>query len=187
MTGVNMNYSHMWSAADGTKNYDIYGVTVSEVEVDVLTGAFQIVRVDLMEDCGQSMSPEVDIGQAEGAFMMGLGYFTSEEITFDPDTGSMLNHRTWTYKPPGAKDIPQDFRVYFKKNAPNPFGILKSKATGEPPLCMSASVAFAIREAVMAARKEAGKTDEDWVDMDLPFTVERIWLNGLACREMYTI
>ncbi|KAF6204371.1 hypothetical protein GE061_002712 [Apolygus lucorum] len=187
MTGVNMNYSHMWSTADGTQNYDIYGVTVSEVEVDVLTGAYQIVRVDLMEDCGQSMSPEVDIGQAEGAFIMGLGYFMTEEITFDPDTGSMLNHRTWTYKPPGAKDIPGDFRVYFKKNAPNPFGILKSKATGEPPLCMSASVAFAVREAVMAARKDAGKTDEDWVDMDLPYTVERIWLNGLATREMYTI
>lgn len=31
------------------------------------------------------------------------------------------------YKPPGAKDIPIDFRVELRKNAPNPFGVLHSK------------------------------------------------------------
>jgi hypothetical protein len=31
------------------------------------------------------------------------------------------------YKPPGAKDIPIDFRVELRKNAPNPFGVLRSK------------------------------------------------------------
>ncbi|BES97397.1 2 iron, 2 sulfur cluster Hypothetical protein [Nesidiocoris tenuis] len=187
MSSVNLTYSYMWSKDSGTMPYFIYGTTVTEVEVDVLTGQYQILRVDLMEDCGQSMSPEVDVGQAEGAFIMGLGYFTSEELVHDSDTGVLLTNRTWNYKPPGAKDIPQDFRVYFKKNAPNPYGILKSKATGEPPLCMSASIAFALREAVIAARKEAGKKDEDWIDMDLPYTVERVWLNSLAGKEYFTI
>lgn len=48
-----------------------------------------------MEDAGQSMSPYVDIGQLEGAFVMGLGYFTSEELIYDKGTGKLLTDRTW--------------------------------------------------------------------------------------------
>jgi hypothetical protein len=33
------------------------------------------------------------------------------------------------YKPPGVKDIPIDFRVYLRKKAPNPFGVLRSKGS----------------------------------------------------------
>jgi hypothetical protein len=33
------------------------------------------------------------------------------------------------YKPPGVKDIPIDLRVYFRRKAPNPFGVLRSKGT----------------------------------------------------------
>lgn len=43
--------------------FPAYGITVSEVEIDVLTGELEIVRVDLIEDVGLSISPEVDVGQ----------------------------------------------------------------------------------------------------------------------------
>lgn len=58
---------------------------------------------------------------------MGLGYWTSEKVVYDPESGKLLTDRTWTYKPPGIKDIPADFRVYFRRNYNNPFGVLKSK------------------------------------------------------------
>ncbi|KAL1494021.1 hypothetical protein ABEB36_009694 [Hypothenemus hampei] len=54
------------------KPYKIYGVCASQVELDVLTGQYQITRLDLLQDIGEIMNPTSDIGQIEGAFTMGL-------------------------------------------------------------------------------------------------------------------
>ena len=129
---------------------------MSEVEVDILTGEHHVVRVDLLEDAGLSTNPSVDIGQVEGSFIMGLGMWTSEQIKHDPVTGDLLTKNTWEYKPPAAKDIPQDFRVTLLKNARNPNGVHSSKATGEPGLLMAISVLFALRNALESARQDAG-------------------------------
>ncbi|KAJ8719472.1 hypothetical protein PYW08_011647 [Mythimna loreyi] len=173
--GVDLQASYMYSSTSGVKPYDIYGVCALEVEVDILTGNHDIRRVDLLEDTGRSLSPLIDVAQIEGAFVMGLGYWTSEKIIYDPDSGKMLTDRTWTYKPPGIKDIPADFRVYFRRNSKNPNGVLQSKATGEPALCLASVLSHALREAIRAARLEAGYEDQ-WLEIPNPHTVENIFM-----------
>ncbi|XP_075216126.1 xanthine dehydrogenase-like [Lycorma delicatula] len=183
---VNLYVNHMYKPNEDLKEYNIYGVTILEVEVDILTGQNQILRVDLVEDAGQSLSPQVDIGQVEGAFVMGLGYYLTELLVYDKDTGKILTDRTWTYKPPGAKDIPIDFRVTLLRKSDNPFGVYRSKATGEPPLNMSVAVIFAIRNALESARKDSGKI-EDWFNLANPLTHEQIWLSALTDIKSMTL
>ncbi|XP_011498418.1 PREDICTED: xanthine dehydrogenase/oxidase-like [Ceratosolen solmsi marchali] len=156
---VDLCASFMFTVDQELKPYPLYAVAVSEVEVDVLTGQHLIRRVDILEDTGVSLNPKIDVGQVEGAFVMGIGYWTCEDLIFDPETGALTNYRTWNYKVPGAMDIPIDFRISFNRKVINPVGILRSKAIGEPPLCLSCSVPIAIRHALDSARADAGNKD----------------------------
>lgn len=76
--------------------------------------------------------------------------------------GELLTNRTWNYKTPGAKDIPIDFRVKFieTENKNNNFGVLRSKATGEPSLTLSVVVVSALRHALTSVLKDNGHPDE---------------------------
>lgn len=182
-SNVDLIARHCYTSKDSLKGYVIHGATVSEVEVDVLTGEKLIRRVDLLEDAGQSISPLVDIGQVEGAFVMGIGLWTSEKIIYDPATGKKLTNGTWHYKPPLNTDIPVDFRVSLLRNAAQTSGVLRSKATGEPPLCMAVSVFFALRNAIDAARSDAGNSE--WFQMDCPGTIDKLHKMMLVKPEQF--
>lgn len=68
---------------------------MTEVEVDVLTGEKNVRRVDILEDMGTSLNPVVDVGQLEGAFVMVLGLWLTEQLKFNPETGRLLTADTW--------------------------------------------------------------------------------------------
>lgn len=123
---VDLAATFMYKASD-LKEYDIWAASSCEIEVDLLTGSILLKRVDILEDVGESLSPGIDVGQIEGAFVMGLGYWLTESLVYNRVSGELLTNRTWTYKPPGAKDIPLDFRVNFIRKSSNKFGVLRSK------------------------------------------------------------
>jgi xanthine dehydrogenase/oxidase len=164
--------------------YFTYSVGVSEVEIDVLTGEHTIVRSDVVYDCGKTINSGLDYGQVEGGFVQGIGNVTCEELYHGPH-GELIADGTWNYKIPCSHSIPLEFNVYILDYVPSPdaktpldsYGIHSAKSTGEPPLVLSASVFFAIRHAIAAARAESGSTD--WFDLPAPATVERI---QQACR-----
>lgn len=128
--------------------YFTYGAAVSEVVIDTLTGESRVLRADILQDCGNSLNPAIDLGQIEGAFVQGQGWLTSEELVWD-DRGRLMTHGPSTYKIPGSRDVPHVFNVHILEDAPNrEETIFHSKAVGEPPLMLALSVWLAIRDAV---------------------------------------
>jgi xanthine dehydrogenase large subunit len=49
----------------------------------------------LIEDVGKSLNPLVDLGQVEGSLIMGMGWWTTEEIINHPRTGKLLTKNSW--------------------------------------------------------------------------------------------
>ncbi|CAL8070104.1 unnamed protein product [Orchesella dallaii] len=169
---VNLTASYTPTRKDDLKGYDVWVVCANEVEIDVLTGEYKILRTDVYEDVGRSLSPAIDMGQIEGGYIFGQGYWTTEKIIYDENTGKLLTNGTWDYKPPECKDIPQDFRVTLLSNQHNAQGVLGSKATGEPVTDAAFGVVLAMRNAIASARADAGNTD--WFQMSGPVTPEDI-------------
>ncbi|XP_070813717.1 xanthine dehydrogenase/oxidase [Chaetodon trifascialis] len=161
-------------------NYFSYGVACSEVEVDCLTGAHKNLSTTIVMDVGHSLNPAIDIGQVEGGFMQGLGLFTLEELHYSPQ-GVLLTRGPGSYKIPAFGDIPTQLTVSLLRDAPNDKAIFASKAVGEPPLFLAASVFFAIKDAISAARAESGISGP--FRLDSPASAERI---RNACCDRFT-
>ncbi len=141
-----------WDKRTGRGNpfyYYSFGMAVTEVLVDVLTGQHTILRTDILHDVGDSLNPGIDIGQLEGGYVQGVGWCTTEEIKWD-DQGNLLTHSPDTYKIPSVRDIPRDFRVALLQGVPNPNTIRKSKAVAEPPFMLALSCWLAMKDAVSA-------------------------------------
>jgi xanthine dehydrogenase large subunit len=139
-----------WDRATATGRpfyYFTYGAACTEVIVDTMTGENSVSRIDILNDCGESLNPAIDIGQIEGGFVQGMGWLTTEELVFD-DAGRLLTHAPSTYKIPVASDVPEDFRVALFPNRSREETIYRSKAVGEPPLILAISVHCALADAV---------------------------------------
>ncbi len=154
--------------------YFAYGASVSEVEVDTLTGEYRLRRVDILHDAGQSLNPALDLGQIEGGYVQGMGWLTTEELVWDAQ-GQLRTHAPSTYKIPAVGDVPPDFRVALWARGRNRENtIYRSKAVGEPPLMHGISAFQALVDAVASC-------GEGVVQLDAPATPERV-LMAIAAR-----
>jgi xanthine dehydrogenase large subunit len=149
--------------------YFVYGAAAAEVAIDTLTGESRVLRAELVQDCGRSLNPAIDLGQIEGAFVQGIGWLTSEELCWDAE-GRLRTHGPSTYKIPGSRDVPPILNARILADAPNQEAtVFRSKAVGEPPLMLAISVWLAIRDAV-ACLAEHRLTPS----LDAPATPERV-------------
>ncbi|MGI9373422.1 MAG: xanthine dehydrogenase molybdopterin binding subunit [Hyphomicrobiales bacterium] len=149
--------------------YFSYGVALSEVVIDTLTGENKVCAVDILNDCGQSLNPAIDLGQIEGGFIQGMGWLTTEELWWD-DSGALKTHAPSTYKIPCASDRPDHFNISIWEKGRNVEDtIYRSKAVGEPPLMLALSVLSALSDAVSAASDH-----KVFPHLDAPATPERI-------------
>jgi xanthine dehydrogenase large subunit len=161
-----------WDVATNTGRpffYFVYGAAAAEVAVDTLTGESRVLRAELVQDCGRSLNPAIDLGQIEGAFVQGMGCPTTEELWWDSD-GRLRTHGPSTYKIPGSRDVPRIFNARILADAPNREAtIFRSKAIGEPPLMLAISVWLAIRDAIASLADHAFAPC-----LDAPATPERV-------------
>jgi xanthine dehydrogenase large subunit len=149
--------------------YFSFGAAMAEVAIDTLTGESRVLRADLVQDCGASLNPAIDLGQIEGAFVQGQGWLTCEELWWDKH-GRLRTVGPSTYKIPGSRDVPAIFNVKMLENAPSREAtIFRSKAVGEPPLLLATAVWTALKDAIGAATGNKGA-----VRLDAPATPERV-------------
>ncbi len=134
--------------------YHVYGTAIIESTLDVIRGTYKINSVKAVHDFGESFSNKIDLGQAEGAIIQGIGWMTMEEIIHDVN-GRLLSNALSTYKIPDVHFTPEEFEVHFLENSKNPMGIFNSKAIGEPPFMYGIAAYFSILDAINAHRPVA--------------------------------
>ena len=149
--------------------YHSFGTAMVEATVDCLRGVYKIDSVKAVHDFGKSFDPLVDLGQAEGAIMQGLGWMTIEEVIYD-ENGKLLTDALSTYKVPDIHFTP-DVQIEFLEDSENPFGIFKSKAIGEPPLMYGIGGYFAIMNAIKEFRPDTE------FEISAPITPEKVLMN----------
>jgi xanthine dehydrogenase large subunit len=157
-------------------HYFVYGAALSEVEVDAFTGDTWLLRTDILEDAGTSVSPIIDRGQIEGGFIQGAGWMTIEELLWDAK-GRVATAGASTYKLPSWSEVPPEFNVNFLERAAEPGVVFGSKAVGEPPLMLAISVRHAILDAVAAFGKGGDAR------LAVPATPERVFFAVRRARQ----
>jgi len=135
-------------------NYFTNGAALSVVEIDEYSGELKVLRTDILMDLGRTINPGIDVGQVSGAFVQGMGWVTTENL-FYHQSGKLLSHSPTTYKIPNIQDTPRVFNIELLENETNTQNVLRSKAVGEPPFLLGASVWTAVKNALHYRSKTA--------------------------------
>ena len=80
---------------------------ICTVEIDPHTGAVQLLRYVVSEDCGVMINPSVVEGQIAGGAVQGIGGALLEDFVYD-EQGNPLTTTFLDYLLPTAADVPDD-------------------------------------------------------------------------------
>jgi aerobic carbon-monoxide dehydrogenase large subunit len=152
--------------ADATVTYDPaqashpYATHACLVEVDRETGAVQVLRHLVAEDCGVLINPKVVEGQVIGGVAQGAGAALLEEVVYGPD-GEPRTATFLDYMIPSIGDAPGVEITHL--HTPSTVHELGTKGAGEGgTIGSTAAIANAVADALSLA------------DVRLPLTPERL-------------
>ncbi|MDW8802688.1 molybdopterin-dependent oxidoreductase [Clostridium sp. A1-XYC3] len=150
--GKDLKYAGSWTAPcnapdpkDGQGNpfpTYMYGVLMSEVEVDTTTGKTNIDKLTLIADLGTIVNKLVVDGQMYGGLVQGIGLALSEDFE------DLKKHTTLTgCGIPQIKDVPDNIEIIYQETK-RPNGPYGASGAGEMPLSAPhASIINAIYDA----------------------------------------
>ncbi|HEX4015197.1 MAG TPA: xanthine dehydrogenase family protein molybdopterin-binding subunit [Frankiaceae bacterium] len=113
---------------------------VCTCEVDIVTGAVNLLRYIVSEDCGPMINPSVVEGQIAGGVVQGIGGVLFEHLPYDED-GNPLATTFMDYLLPTACDVPTIEYGHVETAAPGPGGfkgVGEGGAIGAPPAVVNA-------------------------------------------------
>jgi carbon-monoxide dehydrogenase large subunit len=141
------------------------GCHICEVEIDPETGAVELDRYTVVDDCGTVINPLLAKGQIMGGIAQGAGQALYEDVVYDRDSGQLLTGTLMDYGIPRADTLPAisiDFSPV--PSTTNPLG---AKGVGEGGTVASTPT---VMNAILDALAPLGVTD-----VPMPATPERIW------------
>ena len=135
-----------------------YSAQAVEVEVNMLTGQVQVLRIISAHDVGKAINIQQVTGQIEGCLAQALGYALLEN--FQIRDGHVLTPHFNTYLLPTILDMPTDITPVVLELA-DPDGPFGARGMAEMPLIPFApAVACAIHDATGAWLKQQPMTPE---------------------------
>ncbi len=141
------------------------GCHICEVEIDPDTGATELVRYSLVDDCGTVLNPLLLKGQILGGIAQGAGQALMEDLTYDPDSGQLVTGSFMDYAMPRADDF---CHIEIGSNpvpcTTNPLGV---KGGGE------AGTVGALATMMSAINNALAPVGAAYVEM--PATPEKVW------------
>jgi carbon-monoxide dehydrogenase large subunit len=139
------------------------GCHVAEVEVDVETGAVEILRYVAVHDAGVAVNPTVVEGQLHGGIAQGIGAALMEAVRYD-EVGEAVTATFLDYALPRADNLPR-FEIILS-GTPCASNLLGAKPVGEAG---TVAAPPAILNAIVDALRGFGVEH-----IDLPATPERV-------------
>jgi carbon-monoxide dehydrogenase large subunit len=149
-----------------------YGTQVCEVEVDIDTGAVEIVGFAAVDDVGRAVNPLILHGQTHGGIAQGVGQALLEDAHYDRASGQLLAASFMDYTMPRADDFPA-FATELSE-VPSPTNRLGVRSGGEGGTTPALA---AVVNAIVDALSEFGVSH-----IEMPATPERVWRAIQAAR-----
>jgi aerobic carbon-monoxide dehydrogenase large subunit len=127
-------------------------MTFCEVELDLDSGKFKILRFFVVQDCGKMINPMVVEGQVHGGIVEGLGGAIFEEIRYT-DNGQIQGGNFLDYLIPSAAEMPNievaHLETFSEQNPSHTKGLGEGGTIVAP-----AAVANAIEDALVSLSKK---------------------------------